>query len=148
MSYRDYGYGEVQMSEEYKSPTISPFDFVASIQHDKKDIIQDEWAEKQYNPFIINKSLSFGVDTVIQANEMNSRPHLDKKMQFDFLRNIIPAKKRYNKWLKREKLEAIDVVKQYYGYNNIKAQDVVSILSQRQIDTIKQKLKKGGLKDG
>lgn len=136
------------MSEEYKSPTISPFDFVASIQHDKKDIIQDEWAEKQYNPFIINKSLSFGVDTVIQANEMNSRPHLDKKMQFDFLRNIIPAKKRYNKWLKREKLEAIDVVKQYYGYNNIKAQDVVSILSQRQIDTIKQKLKKGGLKDG
>lgn len=136
------------MSEEYKTPSISPFDFVNSIHYDKKDLIVDDWSERQYNPFIINKSLSFGTDTVIQANEMNSRPHLDKRLQFDFLRNIIPAKKRYNKWLKKEKLEAIDIVKQYYGYNTMKAQDVVSILSQRQIEAIKQKLKKGGLKDG
>ena len=136
------------MSEEYKTPSISPFDFVNSIQFDKKEMIVDEWSEKQYNPFIINKSLSFGADTVIQANEMNSRPHLDKKLQYDFLRSIISAKKRYNKWLKKEKLEAIDIVKQYYGYNTVKAQEVVSILSQKQIDLIKQKLKKGGLKDG
>lgn len=136
------------MSEEYKAPSISPFDFVNSIQFDKKELIVDEWSEKQYNPFIINKSLSFGADTVIQANEMNSRPHLDKKLQYDFLKGIISAKKRYNKWLKKEKLEAIDIVKQYYGYNTVKAQEVVSILSQKQIDLIKQKLKKGGLKDG
>lgn len=136
------------MSEEYKTPSISPFDFVNSIQFDKKELIVDEWSEKQYNPFIINKSLSFGADTVIQANEMNSRPHLDKKLQYDFLKNIIPAKKRFNKWLKKEKLEAIEIVKQYYGYNTVKAQEVVSILSQKQIDLIKQKLKKGGLKDG
>jgi len=136
------------MSEEYKTPQISPFDFVNSIQYDKKDLIVDDWSERQYNPFIINKSLSFGPDTVIQANEMNSRPHLDKKLQFDFLRNIVTAKKRYNKWLKREKLEAIDIVKQYYGYNTVKAQEVVSILSQQQIDSLKQKLKKGGLKNG
>ena len=136
------------MTEEYKTPSISPFDFVNSIHYDKKDLIVDDWSERQYNPFIINKSLSFGADTVIQANEMNSRPHLDKKLQFDFLRNIVPAKKRFNKWVKKEKLEAIDIVKQYYGYNTIKAQEAASILSQKQIDLIKQKLKKGGLKDG
>ena len=136
------------MSEEYKTPSISPFDFVNSIHYDKKDLIVDDWSERQYNPFIINKSLSFGADTVIQTNEMNSRPHLDKKLQFDFLRNIISAKKRFNKWLKKEKLEAIELVKQYYGYNTVKAQEVVSILSHQQIDSIKQKLKKGGLKDG
>lgn len=136
------------MSEEYKAPSISPFDFVNSIQFDKKDLIVDEWSEKQYNPFIINKSLSFGADTVIQANEMNSRPHLDKKLQYDFLKGIISAKKRYNKWLKGEKLEAIDIVKEYYGYNTVKAQEVVSILSRQQIDSLKQKLKKGGLKNG
>lgn len=136
------------MTEEYKTPSISPFDFVNSIHYDKKDLIVDDWSERQYNPFIINKSLSFGADTVIQANEMNSRPHLDKKLQFDFLRNIVPAKKRFNKWVKKEKLEAIDIVKQYYGYNSIKAQEAASILSQKQIDLIKQKLKKGGLKDG
>lgn len=144
----DYGYGEIQMTEEYKIPSISPFDFVNAISENKKDLIVDDWSERQYNPFIINKSLSFGADTVIQANEMNSRPHLDKRMQFDFLRSIIPAKKRYNKWLKGEKLEAIDIVKEYYGYNTVKAQGVVSILSRQQIDSLKQKLKKGGLKNG
>ena len=108
----------------------------------------DEWSERQYNPFIINKALSFGSDTVIQCNEMNSRPHLDKKLQFDFLFHIIKPKKRYNKWIKQEKLEAIEIVKQYYGYNNKKAQEVVSILSQQQLDSLRQKLQKGGLKNG
>lgn len=136
------------MSEEYKTPSISPFDFINSITYNKQDLIVDEWSEKQYNAFIINKGLSYGADTVIQANEMNSRPHIDKKMQFDFLKGIIPARKRYNKWLKAEKLEAIDVIKEYYGYNNKKAQDAASILSPEQISTLKQKLKKGGLNNG
>jgi hypothetical protein len=127
---------------------LSPFDFVNSIHFDKNDLIEDEETEKQYNSFIINKALSFGTDTVIQANEMNSRPHLDKKMQYDFLRHIIKPKKRYNKWLKKEKIEAVEIVKQYYGYNTQRAQECVSILSQQQIDSLKQKLKKGGLKDG
>jgi len=136
------------MSEDYKPPSISPFDFVNSIHFDKKELIVDDWSERQYNSFIINKALSFGSDTVIQCNEMNSRPHLDKKLQFDFLFHIIKPKKRYNKWIKQEKLEAIEIVKQYYGYNNKKAQEVVSILSQQQLDSLKQKLKKGGLKNG
>lgn len=134
------------MSE--KLPSISPFDFINAINENKQDLIVDEWSEKQYNPYIINKGLSYGADTVIQANEMNSRTHLDKKLQFDFLRHIIKRRKRYNKWLKVEKIDAIDIVKQYYGYSNAKAQECVSILSQHQIDTLKQKLKKGGLKDG
>lgn len=137
------------MSKEKEGlPSISPFDFVNAINDTKEDLIVDEWSEKQYNPFIINKALSYGADTVIQANEMNSRTHLDKKLQFDFLRLLIKRKKRYNKWLKAEKLEAIDVVKQYYGYSTSKAQECVTILSQEQINTLKQKIKKGGLKDG
>lgn len=136
-----------ESQEEYKIPSISPFDFVNSIHHDKNDLIVDDWSEKQYNPFIINKALSFGADTVIYANEMNSRPHLSKKLQYDFLRYIIKPKKRYNKWLKSEKLEAIEVIKEYYGYNNEKARQVCSILSPQQIVELKQKLRKGGLRN-
>jgi hypothetical protein len=131
--------------EEYKLPSISPFDFVNSIHHTKEDLIVDEWSEKQYNPFIINKALSYGADTVIYANEMNSRPHIDKKLQYHFLINIITPKKRFNKWLKSEKIEAIDVIKEYYGYNNEKAHQVCSILSPEQIQQMKQQLNKGGL---
>lgn len=135
------------MTEEYKVPSISPFDFVNSIHHSKENLIVDEWSEKQYSQYIVNKALSFGMDTVIQANEMNSRPHIDKKLQFDFLRYIIKPKKRFNKWLKGEKLEAIEVIKAYYGYSNEKAHQVCSILSQEQIEHLKQKLKRGGIKN-
>ena len=60
--------------EPYKAPSISPFDFINAITYNKDDLMVDDWAEKQYAPYIVNKGLSYGADTVIQANEMNSRP--------------------------------------------------------------------------
>ena len=55
--------------EPYKAPAISPFDFINAITYNKNDIMVDDWAEKQYVPYIVNKGLSYGADTVIQANE-------------------------------------------------------------------------------
>ena len=81
--------GEVKIEEDYKTPSISPFDFINSINYTKDNLIVDDWSEKQYNSYVINRGLSFGTDTIIQANEMNSRPHLDKKLQYQFLINII-----------------------------------------------------------
>jgi len=78
---------------------------------------------------------------------MNSRTHRSKKLQYDFLRYIIKPKKKYNKWLKSEKLEAIEVIKEFYGYSNEKARQVCSILSPQQIEVLKQKLRKGGLRN-
>ena len=113
---------------------ISPFDFVNSINDTKVNIIVDKWSEDEYNPFIVNKALSFTPDTVIYANEMNSRPHLEKALQYNFLINIVRKKKRCSKWIKKEKIEAIDVIKEYYGYNTEKARQAVSILSEKQIE--------------
>jgi hypothetical protein len=134
--------------EDYKMPKISPFDFVNAIHHSKEQLIVDEWSEKQYNPFIVNKSLSFGADTVIAANEMNSRRHLEKRLQFDFLINTIRPRKRYNKWLKAEKMEDLEVVKQYYNYNTEKAQQALRILTPDDLNTIKERLNTGGLTNG
>lgn len=131
--------------EKYKELSISPFDFINSINYTKENIITDDWSERQYNSYVINRGLSFGPDTIIQANEMNSRPHLDKKLQYQFLINIIRPRKRYNKWLKADKIEAIEVIKTYYGYSTDKARQALSILNPEQIDKLKQKLKKGGL---
>ena len=108
-------------------------------------LIVDDWSEKQYIPYIVNRGLSFGADTVIPANEMNSRPHLDRKLQFDFLINTIRPRKRYNKWVKADKVEAIELVKTYYGYSIEKARQTLSILTSEQLDHLKQKLEKGGL---
>ena len=135
----------IQKEEAYKAPAISPFDFINAINFDKKDLIVDDWSEKQYIPYIVNRGLSFGADTVIPANEMNSRPHLDRKLQFQFLINTVRPRKRYNKWVKADKVEAIEVVKTYYGYSIEKARQALSILTSEQLDHLKQKLEKGGL---
>ena len=133
-------------AEEFKvkKKAISPFDFVNSINYSKENLIVDDWSEKQYNAFIINKSLSHGVDTVIAANEMNSRTHLDTKMQYDFLRGIIRKKKRFNKWLKPEKEEHLVIVKEYYGYSNVRAQEALRLLSDDDIGRMKKRLTRGG----
>lgn len=136
---------EAVKEEKFKMPSISPFDFVNSIHYSKDNLIVDEWSEKQYNAFIINKSLSFGSDTVIQANEMNSRPHLAKKMQYDFLRISIRPRKRFNKWIKSEKSEKIMLIQQYYKYNTEKACQVADLISDEQLITIKNKMFTGGL---
>lgn len=139
-------FGESPPEEQLELPTakISPFDFINSINHTKVDIMVDDWCERQYAPYVVNKGLSFSSDTVIQCNEVNSRPHIDKKLQYQFLINTIRPRKRYNKWIKASKLESIELIKQYYGYSTEKAHQVLSILTQEQIETIQEKLKKGG----
>lgn len=123
---------------------ISPFDFVNAI-YARKNIVVDDWSEKQYSPYLVNKALSFGADTVIPANEMNCRPHIDKKAQNLFLINIIEPRKRYNKWFKSEKIEDVELVQQYYGYSIKKAHQVISLLTEDNIKIIKERLYKGGI---
>ena len=129
------------------SDKLTPFDFINAISHTKQNLMELENWESQYKSYVINKGLSFYPDTVIQANEMNSRPHLDKRMQFNFLINIIRSKKRYSKWLKPEKLNDLEVVQEYYGYSKEKARQVLPLLSDEQINYIKLRIKKGGLDD-
>jgi len=139
------GYEVVETVEEvWKKPAISPFDFANAINHSKENLIVDDWSEKQYNPFIVNKSLSYGADTVIYANEMNARPHLEKRLQFDFLINTVRPRKRYNKWLKAETVDVLATVQEYYGYSIEKARQVLPLLSADQLEQIKNKLNRGG----
>lgn len=129
-----------------KTKKISPFEFLDEINHGKKNLIVDERTEKQYAPYIVNLGLSFDRDTIILSNEMNSRPHLDNALQNAFLINTIRAKKRYNKWVKAEKNDEVEMIKEYYGYSSDKARQALAILSTEQKEYIKEKLYKGGIK--
>jgi hypothetical protein len=133
-----------KVEEVWKKPSISPFDFINAIHHSKEALITDDWSERQYNPYIVNRGLGFGADTVIYANEMNARPHLDRLLQFDFLINTIRPRKRYNKWLKAETVEVLDTIQEYYGYSKEKARQVLPLLSDTQLKTIKSRLNRGG----
>jgi hypothetical protein len=77
---------------------------------------------------------------------MNSRPHLDKILQFHFLINIIRPRKRFNKWLKAEKIDDLEVIKEYYGYSTQKAKDILPLLDSSKIEQLKIRITKGGRK--
>lgn len=104
----------------------------------------DQLAEKDYNPFLINRGLSYHHDTVAIANEMNMRHDCPNIMQYEFLLNIVRKKKRFAKWNKKEHESELEAVKEYYGYNDTKALQALKILSNDQIEEIKIKINKGG----
>jgi hypothetical protein len=124
-------------------------DWLNSINHTKENLIKDDpTLIKGYPPFIVNKCLSSHIDSILFANEMNKLSHLDKDMQYQFYINTLRKRKRFSPWLRKDKVQYIDIVKQYYGYSNEKAMQALNILSKEQIDFIKNKLETGGTKNG
>ena len=122
-------------------------DWLNSINQTKKHLIdEDPSIEKEYPPYIINRCFSGHLDTVMFANEMNKYNFLPKKLQYDFLINIVRKKKRFSPWLRKEKVTDLECVKQYYGYSNEKASQALKILTPEQINFIKQRLDIGGMK--
>ena len=125
---------------------MNPFEYVNAINMTKKNIMVDDIAEKQYVPYMTNRSMSYFNDTVLIANEMNINHHLDNRLQFDFFINIIRKRKRFSKWFKPESQSDVEVVKAYYGYSNETARQVLPLLTKEQLEVLKKKVDKGGRK--
>jgi len=121
-------------------------DYLNAINQNKKDLMdsEDEFWEKKYPAYIVNKALSAFPDTIVYANEMNLLCHLDKRLQFQFFLNSIRPKKRFSKWLRSTKIKNLEYVKEYYGYNNEKARQALDILDDEQIEHIKRIINRGG----
>ena len=47
---------------------MGPFDFLNAINDTKVNVMVDDIAEKQYLPFIVNRGLSYFLETVLYAN--------------------------------------------------------------------------------
>jgi len=123
---------------------MNPFDYLKAINETKKDVMVDDIAEKEYNPFIINRGLSFFRDTILYANEMNRFHHLEHRLRFDSLIKIIKKKKRWSKWIKPQEVANLELIKEYYGYSNEKAKSALSLMSNEQIEELKNRIYKGG----
>jgi len=121
---------------------MNPFELIKSISTTKKDILENE---KDYNAFMVNRGLSYFPDTVIYANEMNKFHHLDSRLQYHFLINTIRKRNRFSKWNKSIESENINTIKQYYGYSNEKARDVLPLLSNDKLKTLRGRIQHGGI---
>ena len=125
---------------------MGPFDFLKSINETKDDIMVCPEDERSYVPFIVNRGLSYFQDTVLLANEMNIHNQLPNRMQFDFLKSMVRKRKRFSKWFKPELANDLDVVKEYYGYSNDKANQALKLLTSDHITVLKSRLYTGGKK--
>ena len=121
-------------------------EYLNAVNHTKKPLMdtEDEAWEKKYLPFVVNRCISPFLDTIMLVNEMNRLHHLDKKLQFDFLLNSIRTRKRFAPWLKANKVDDLEYVKEFYGYSNAKAKSALTILTNEQVKQIKTSLNKGG----
>lgn len=120
-------------------------EILPSILQTKQYALLTEQDEKSYSSFMVNRALSYHRDTALLANQMNLYPSTDKKLQYDFLLNIVRASKRpYSKWYKKAKSSDLETVKEYYGYSTEKAKQVLPLLDDSAIDELRKRTKKGG----
>jgi len=120
-------------------------DYLYSINQSKKNILDsDEDAVKKYPSFVVNRCLSSFTDTILFVNEMNKNSHLPNKLQYDFLLNSVKPRKRFSPWTKKDSIDYLELVKEYYGYNDDKALQALRILTKDQLDHIAKILNKGG----
>jgi hypothetical protein len=121
-------------------------DILPAIQKTKEDLSNEPEFEKSYNAFMVNRALSYHVDSILYANEMNLRHGLESKLQFQYYLNSIRSMKRkFQPWVKKEKNDTLNAIKEYYKCSNTKAFEAMRILSNDQVDHIITITKTGGV---
>ncbi|CAB4162918.1 clamp loader small subunit [uncultured Caudovirales phage] len=127
-----------------------------SISFGKELIDLDQLQEFKYNQWRTNSTLSNHIDTLDQANKMNTNYHLTDKLHYNYLFYSIRKQKRYGKKKTEEdkRIEAaikkeqdtLSLIQQYYKYNIVRAKEAMKILTPDQIDILRKKQEKGGVK--
>lgn len=105
-----------------------------------------------YSQWRTNNILSKHKDTIFYVNEINKYPVTDQ-MHYNYLFDSIRKYKRYAKSetkeekKKREKeAELISLISEYYKYNKLRTKEALKVLSADDIEYIRRKLNKGGVK--
>ena len=123
----------------------NPFKLLDAINFSKDDLIRSgEMTEAEYKPFLINRALSYHVDSIFEANDMNERAHLPSICQHDFLLHSLPKKKRFAKWAKPHRNTDLEAVMKYFGYSQSKAEAALKILSKESVQEIIRQSDVGG----
>jgi len=125
-------------------------DFLNSINVTKENLMETENPEenllaiKQYNPFVINRFMAGSMDTVLLANQMNMRPNMAKKSQYEWFLATVRQRKRYAPWLKPVVDDNLSAVMEYFNCSDSKGREYLNILTQDEISFIHNKTNKGG----
>lgn len=101
------------------------------------------FSEKDYTGYVANIYFSFFPDTIFFANEIN-KYHLEAKRNHDFYYYSLSKGKRYSKWIKAEKSNELDIISEAYHVSRKKAKEILRLLDDDDMETIRKELDKGG----
>jgi hypothetical protein len=125
---------------------IQLFDYLNSINMTKKNLVrtaQDPSVEERSFPtFMGMRFLSYHEDALFLVNELNQvatvECGLTPQQHYEFLLHVLPKSKRFAKWQKSDKDEAIELVMSMYKYSYTAARDVVALLTDEDIRQLKE----------
>jgi hypothetical protein len=121
------------------------WDWLKSINSNKINLLEKEEDIKVYQPYIVNKALSYHWDSALFSNEMNMHPYIPSEVQYLFYLHSIKKGNRFARWVKKESTIDIELIKKCYQCNDSKAYEILNLLSKEQIAYIKNKLESCGL---
>ena len=120
-------------------------DILKSINVTKDTDLIDVYNESDYPSWVVNRALSFYPDTILQVNEINQHSQMPRTMQYKYLLYSVRKKNRYSPWLKVKLDPGVQLIKEYFGYSNMKAKEALRILSEEDIAEIRKRTEKGGV---
>jgi hypothetical protein len=151
--FEEFNFFGMEPPKEIEEVDIQPkkdndaFEYIKSVSKTKVDLIKNaeipEEAEKKYVPFLTNKSFSFHIDTIMHANEMNSKHWLFKDAQYRYYLSALRPRDRRSAWFKASKDETLDNIQEFYQCNRTVAKQHIKVLSKENIELINNKVSKG-----
>lgn len=93
---------------------------------------------KDYEPYIINRFLAKHRDTLYHATVLNGYSNISKEDHYDYLLFAVRPAKRFAKLAKTEIDDNIELIKKHYKYNDVRAREVLKILSVGDINQIRE----------
>ena len=124
-------------------PTLS--EITKSINQEKDSDLIDKYNQSDYPAFVVNRIYSLFPDTILLANELNQVSGIENRLQYKYYLYSVRTGKRFSPWLKHEISEDIQVIKDAYKVSTIKALEMRKVLSDGDIDELKQYLDEGGI---
>jgi hypothetical protein len=132
-----------EILEEFKPPGL--FDFVNAISESKKNLLSDPANIKYYDTFMANLAMSQHHDTIMIANALNMFPQIPKQQHFEFLLEMVPARRRRGAWAKKLPKEKDELtVSKALGCSIKLAREHLKLLTSSQIQALEAQVFEGG----
>jgi hypothetical protein len=131
------------------------FDFLSAITTDQSmqffDGLNDADKKKyKYSRYMLHRFLSMNVNYAPVVNELQKYPSIPDRAHYQFLTNILPRGKQYNKYIKGSKDEKyekwlVELVAKHYQVSKVEAITYLEIYYTQNKDGLRQLCEKYGI---